>query len=317
MEKPIQSFETNIGVDENSSHETILTSDITLDNFRDIVSNIHSQDELNNYKNELNQGKTKIIKNKKLFTEDKKDKPGKPIDPNFKSIDSKDLFYDLNDTEIKNILAARENELRKDLAENSNQEGAIDELEDESEKGISEIATERHEARETSTGSSEIDPAIILHAEQPENLKQKSEQSELNSESINNTKTLKELSALLAVSDGIDSPTQGHFSGADLVFLVDRIKKGEAYIEELTRENGLREKVWNLVINETGNEPKSMDNETELNQTDQALVENEKFELPAHPPAPTDRLKKTIPLTPEPQKKSLWGGVKKLFGFGK
>ncbi len=148
---------------------------------------------------------------------------------------------------------------------------------------------------------------------------------EISEENIHNAKNLKELSLILVNSDGIESASQGHFSGADLAFLIERVAKGEAYIEEITRENGLRETVWNLIKNEKGSDPKSLEHEEEQavrEKLEAATAAHEtKVEpeipataLPSHPPAPKDTQKHIIPLTPQTPQKSTW--IKRLFGFG-
>jgi hypothetical protein len=135
----------------------------------------------------------------------------------------------------------------------------------------------------------------------------KPETGVLKKELIWNTRSIKELSLILLESDGIDSPSQQHFSGADLVFLIQQVSKGEAYIEEITRELGLREQVYNLLIRD-GHTPKSLEHEEE-ERTAVAVQTKTIAPVPVQP-------RHSIPLPPENlQPKPKGGFFKKLKGF--
>jgi hypothetical protein len=140
----------------------------------------------------------------------------------------------------------------------------------------------------------------------------------LTPENIAQANSLKELALMIAASDGIDSPAAGHFSAADLNFLIEKVGKGEAWIEEITRELGLREKVYTLLV-ENGKQPRSMEHDEERQASEHA-ERTEQIQSPIVPqpliPSPVEnvpaqRHKFSIPLPAEepekPKKKGLFG----------
>lgn len=118
--------------------------------------------------------------------------------------------------------------------------------------------------------------------------------TELSTESIAAQNSIRDLSLFLLHSDGIDSPSAGYFSGADLVFLIQQVSKGDAYIEEITREFGLREKVWNLSL-ELGVIPKSLEYEEEA----RALTAEETQEVAPEPEYTTPLQQVELPPLPQ------------------
>lgn len=142
---------------------------------------------------------------------------------------------------------------------------------------------------------------------------------ELNEENIRAASSIKELSLMLINSDGIESSSQGHFSGADLAFLVQQVSKGDAYIEEVTRQNGLRETVYNLILKEKGITPKSLEHEEE-NAEQVVEAANEPMEViepePIIPPPPAKK-PFVIPLPQQPVNQKPKGFFSKLRGLFK
>lgn len=338
-------------------NEIQISQNITFESFQESIKDIDNLKDLRAFKKDFYSRGTKILKNGnkpifEKFTEKKKGEISKPLDPNFSKYDTSEEFLDPDGSIIKKFFDDREAELIaiEDLEneEKANEQKQIDSTKDEEEineddvalekiidealyPGVADLAQDtiakRHAQKVESTISTESmsEPATKLESEGI-----KAEETitkELSEENIRNAKNLKELSLILVNSDGIESDSQGHFSGADLSFLIERVAKGEAYIEEITRQHGLRETVWNLIKNEKGSEPKSLEHEEEqaVRERLKAAAAEPKIveakipepELPSHPPAPKDTQKHIIPLTPAPEKKSAWGGIKKFFGFGK
>lgn len=416
--------------DETNNLETKISQNIDITHLREIVNDIDSLQELENVKKYFSDRNIKVIRsNELMFAEDKKTGIDYPVDPEFKGINSKDLFVDNDNVSINEFFNEREQQLREEGAlkskrysddESTLTEGAdidleiktrrhIDELEariyernrdrdfpegvtsminpdsfikdesnnnesptesiddsqseptpaDEHEKETdtnviatpaetlttepeletntqSEVETEKQPDAGTkiseSTGSSSAEANPII-----ENINNsKVEIPDLSSDSIANTKSLKELRILLTASDGVESKSQGQFSGTDMAFLVEKVSKGEAYIEEITREMGLREKVWNLILEETGSTPKSLEHEeVEAIKEDlhQAVEEHQSktadtnhrstnphiAKYPSFTPNKvTDPRRKTIPYPPtQTRSNGVFGKIKKLFGFGK
>lgn len=324
------------------SSEPRLAENITVDKFKSIIEFISTKEQLLAYKKDFYERGTKVLRDpeKILFTEKTKKNKSLPTDPDFSGIDTTDMFLDPDGSIIENFFNTRENELtgheankieaeiesgvesgEKTIILDVDHEGEVFVAGDASpeknfENGVTDIATDIIDERKRNESIEPNVPETVVHS------------SELIEDNLRNVKSLKDLSIMLVASGGIESSSQGHFSGADLVFLVERVAKGEAYIEEITREKGLRETVWNLIKQEKGIEPKSLEHEEEIAKTNSSetpapeptLLEQvapQVASIPTHPPAPENYGKNTIPLPPPEENKSVWGGMKKFFGFGR